>query len=431
MRLERELSEVRNKITEICDRTDVSTHVDELQMLKAKLKHFREKEKDLEGQMAGQPREGNAGNGGGFETRTPGPIGDTQILGTYGLGTGQASGTGDAGAERRELLEKYEQRAADLKAGRPVTFSLNELGMMEQRSILLSGGTVVTPKHTSPTLNQPFAQVSALVDLVDSPVLMGGESYAKGFVKGYTAGDYTTEGQDYNEAEPEHDFVETGKTLVTAYGEISNQVLKLSAADYNLEMIKAMRGALRMKLSREIVAGDGGSGHLTGIFNAPEKVIPAASDVGISEIGADTLDDLVFGYGGDEAVEGGLWLILNRKDLAAFNALRSSDGSKKLYKITIDENGQTGTISSDESFAVRWVINSACKAISDSGTVAGDWSMALGKPMGYVMPQFSDLVVEVAREFKFKQGLVAYRGEAYFGGTPASWKIFTRVKKDT
>ena len=55
--------------------------------------------------------------------------------------------------------------------------------------------------------------------------------------------------------------------------------------------------------------------------------------------------------------------------------------------------------------------------------------MAYGKPVGYEMPMFSELVVERSTDYKFKSGMVAYRGECYVGGTPAAFKVFKRVKK--
>ncbi len=353
------------------------------------------------------------------ETRVSGPIGHTQILAAYGLGAGQAI------TEDRDLQGKYEQRGADLKAGKAVTFGLDEIQL---RAVTVASETLVAPSVTSPTLAPAFNEVSSLVDLVNAPLLVGAESYSKGFIKSYGTGDYKGEVAEAASAEPEFDYASTGKHRITAYAEISSAVASLNNPNYQNEVMKGMRIALRKKLAQQAIIGGGPTvEELTGIFNAPANVIPAGSDLKIKAIGADTLDDLVFGYGGDESLEGGTWLILNKKDLAAFAKLRDANGQKKLYNITIDANGNTGTISSENSYAVRFVINSACTPLAEA--TAGDYCMAYGKPQGYEMPMFSPLTVERSTDFQFKKGMVCFRGEVFVGGTPAAFKVFTRVQK--
>ena len=352
------------------------------------------------------------------EKRSVSPIGPARILATYGLAAGQVA------LEGRDLQEKREQRGADLRAGRAVEFGLDELQL---RAVTVASGNLVAPSVTSPVVGEGFNEVSSLVDLVNAPIFPGAESYKKGFIVGYGEGDYTGETEEAKVAEPVFDYVSTGKYRITAYAEVSSAAANLDNPNYQNEVLKAMQIALRKKLARQILIGRGPTyEELTGIFHAPGNVIPASSDLELATIDENTLDQLVFGYGGDESLEGGTWLILNKKDLAAFAQIRSTDG-KKLYKITIDDNGNTGAISSDESFAVRFVINSACPSLADAQP--GQYCMAYGKPLGYEMPMFSPLVVERSADFKFRQGMVAFRGEVFVGGTPAAFKVFRRVKK--
>ena len=356
----------------------------------------------------------------GVEKRSASPIGPTQILATYGLATGQVT------LEGRDLQEKREQRGADLRAGRAVEFGLDELQL---RAVTVASGNLVAPTVTSPVVGEGFNEVSSLVDLVNAPIFSGAESYKKGFIVGYGEGGYTGETEEAKDAEPVFDYASTGKYRITAYAEVSSAAANLDNPNYQNEVLKAMQVALRKKLARQILVGRGPAHEeLTGIFHAPENVIPADYDLELATIDENTLDQLVFGYGGDEGIEGGTWLILNKKDLAAFAQIRGTDG-KKLYRITIDPNGNTGAISSDESFAVRFVINSACPSLLDAEL--GQYCMAYGKPLGYEMPLFSPLVVEKSTDYKFRQGMVAYRGEVFVGGTPAAFKVFKRVKKAT
>ncbi|MEN6460813.1 MAG: phage major capsid protein [Syntrophomonas sp.] len=356
-------------------------------------------------------------------TRGGQPQGQFNVLGTYSMGVHP----GPVANENREALKvKYEQRGADLKNRRPVTFDLEELNF---RAITIGVNNLVVPTISSNTLNDTFNQVSNVVDLVNGVPLNGGESYKKGFIVGYGEGGYTDETADYTDADPVTDYVNIGKAKITAYTELSDEAQKLPNVMYQEMAMQAIQIALRKKISKQILIGPGGANSLVGIFNAPVNVIPPASDIEITEIDADTLDKIVFGYGGDEDVSGGAYLILNKNDLAAFAAVRDANGLKKLYKITLDVNGNTGTISSEDSFSVPFIINSACSALSSAGTVAGTYCMAYGKIKNYEMPMFSPVTVEESRDFKFKSGQTCYRGSVWAGGNVAAYKGFVRVKK--
>ncbi|WP_096199508.1 phage major capsid protein [Bacillus sp. FJAT-45350] len=349
------------------------------------------------------------------------PAGQLNALGTYGVGNGQI-----VGDEKREqdLTKTYEERGAALKEKRSVTFEIDEVP--ELRAVSIGGGTLINEKKYSKELNEKFSEVSSLVDVVSGVPLMGGESYAKGFEISSGEGDYTSEDGNYADAEPVFDYVTIGKAKITAYAEMTDESMKLPNVDYQSRVAKSIGEAIKKKITKQIIVGPGGANALTGIFNAPTNVIPTSTDIEVSAIDADTLDEIVFGYGGDEEVEGGGYLILNKRDLAAFAKVRSSDG-KKLYKIKKD--GNTGTISSDDSFEVPFIINSACAPISSDSTSADTYCMAYGMVKAYEMPIFSPITVEESRDFKFRTGQIAYRGSVWAGGNVAMHKGFVRVKK--
>jgi HK97 family phage major capsid protein len=353
------------------------------------------------------------------------PEGGLNPLATYNQG-GQGTAEGNQRDNSEALRVKYEQRGQDLKDKKKVSFdSRNELPIA--RSITVATGSLVIPNQYSNTLNQTFNQVSSIVDLVHAVPMMGGETYTKGFKKSITdSADYTVEGSAYKNTDSVWDKVTISKTYLTDYTEISKQSIKLPNIDYQSQVGTDLRNTLRRKMAREILVGDGEAGHFVGIFNAPENVIPKASDLAIAEIDADTLDQIVFGYGGDEDVEGTAYLILNKKDLAAFAAIRTADG-KKLYKIVT--NGNVGTISSDDSFSVNYVLNSACPTLSLTATAKDTYCMAYGILQNYEMPVFSDIDVEMSTDYKFGEGMVAYSGDIYAGGNVAAYKGFLRVKK--
>lgn len=340
------------------------------------------------------------------------------IMGTYGMGMSEE--------QRKALTKVYDQRGADLKNRKSIVVPIEET--QEERAVTLATSNLVVQKKYSNTLNETFNEGSSLIDNVQAVPLNGGESYTKGFEVSFSEGDYTTETGDYTDGDPVTDYVEVGKAKITAYTEITDEAQKLPNVDYQALVVKNVRTAIRKKITRQILLGPGGANALVGIFNAPVNVIPLASDLEVSAIDEDTLDTIVFGYGGDEDVEGGAVLILNKSDLAAFSAVRLSDG-KKAYKIKLERGGNAGTLSSEDSFEVPFIINSAAPALSLAGTAVDTYCMAYGKLQAYEMPVFSQLTIEESRDFKFKSGQIAYRGAIWTGGNVTSYKGFVRIKK--
>ncbi len=297
--------------------------------------------------------------------------------------------------------------------------------LLEMRAITIPAASAVMPVHASNTINPIFNEVSNVVNLVDTVPVKGGESYEQPYIKGYGEGDYTAENTDAADAEPVFGYAKIAKTKITAYAEISKEMQKLPAADYDGVVRDAIGKALNKKIAREIFVGDGTDGHFSGIFHNPatNKIIDDTTDLEIAAIDNTTLDDIVFSYGGEEDVEGGgmCVLFLSKQDLKAFAKLRSTD-KKKLHDIKISGNG--GTIDT-----VPFVIASACKPLSVAETAVGSYCMAYGYVKNYKNVIFSDVEVQYSTDFKFKQGMVCYRGEVYIGGNVVANNGFIRIKK--
>ena len=139
----------------------------------------------------------------------------------------------------------------------------------------------------------------------------------------------------------------------------------------------------------------------------------------IAEITDTTLDDIVFAYGGDEEVEGGACLILNKNDLRAFAKLRTAEG-RKVH--AIDYVAQTID-------GIPYVINSNCKALSDSATAAGYYCIAYGSLKNYEVPVFSPVEIGKSTDYKFKDGIICYKASVFTGGNVVGYNGFLRVKK--
>jgi HK97 family phage major capsid protein len=293
--------------------------------------------------------------------------------------------------------------------------------LKENRSVTVGASSVILPQHQATDINPTFNEVSSLIDRVNIKPLIGGESFKQAYIKGYGDGDYTAEGADYAGAEPVFGYADINKTKVTAYAEDTEELAKLPAADYDQEVMKGISIASRKKITREILVGDGATGHFVGIFSDKATAIAPDTDKELSKIDETTLDEIVYSYGGDEDVEDVAVLILNKMDLKAFATLRNPDG-KKVYDVK--PNGNVGTID-----GVPYIINSACKSIAKA--TAGQYCMAYGPLSNYTMAIFSDLDVQRSTDYKFKQGMIAHKGSVFAGGNVTSYNGFLRIKKGT
>lgn len=307
--------------------------------------------------------------------------------------------------DRKDIVDK-EKRGQDLK---------------EKRAVTVASSNILTPKHQSTDMRGTFNQVSSLVDLVTHVPLMGGESYSTAYEKGHGEAGYTAEEASATDVSVEFGYVDIGKSKITAYSEVTEEVMKLPAIDYDSRVIDGVRKSIRRKLSKEILIGEGGKDHLVGIFSEQATAISSSKDMSISEITSTTLDDIIFSFGGNEDVESASYLILNKNDVKAFATLRDSD-NKKVYEVKT--NGNTGTID-----GVPYIINSVCKAISNPSTSTGDYAMAYGPLENYELAIFSDTEIKQSEDAKFKEGMIAHRGIGFFGGNVVAQDGFLRIKK--
>jgi len=310
----------------------------------------------------------------------------------------------ETNSQNKEMLEK---RGQDLK---------------EKRTITVSAGDILLPNHIASNIAPvPFREVSTIVDKVSVVNLNGGETYKKSYVKSHGEAGLTAEGSPYENTEPDYDYVTITKVKVTAYTEITEELEKLPSLPYQAEVLRNIQISLKKKIAQQILRGAGSSNTFTGIFSQNATAIEASKDISISTITDTTLDDIVFAYGGDEEVEGGACLILNKNDLRAFANLRTPEG-RKVH--TIDYLASTID-------GIPYVISSHCKSISDVATTAGEYCIAYGALKNYEVPIFSPVEVGKSTDYKFKDGIICYKASVFTGGNVVGFNGFLRVKKAT
>ena len=318
-----------------------------------------------------------------------------KVLGTYDMG-----GNPEVEKREKEYKEKMEERGKALK---------------EKRAVTVSSSSLLTPKHTGTQLNDTFTPVSTLADKVATEPMQGGESYEEAYVKTYGTGGITEEGKAYSEAEPTFGYATMNKVKITAYAELSEETKKLPNIDYAGKVEDASKIAVKKKLVQQIIAGTG-TKQLTGIFSTPEA-IDSAKDIEIEEIGVDTLNSIVFSYGGDEDVEMNAGLILNKKTLKKFSEVRKANGDLA-YKIDV-KNKTIDTIPYE-------IVSN----IKDFDTATnGEFVMGYGDLNSYKVPVFSDLEIKEDESYKFKEGMICIRASVFVGGNVVKQDGFLRVKK--
>lgn len=295
-------------------------------------------------------------------------------------------------------------------------------------AVKLTTEGVLVPTRYGTDLMPAWNEVSSLIDLVRIFPRIGGEAFERSYVRGYGEGQEVADDADYHESDTEFGFVRIGKSKVTVYTEEDEGVLKLPDIDYDAEIVNGVRIALRKRIARQILVGPGTANRLTGIFasnysSADPKAgaIDPATDLQLATIDDGTLDEIIFSYGGEEDVESGAALILNKQDLKAFAKLRDGNGNRVH---TISYNGNSGLID-----GVPFIINSACGVLSGADTAPDTYCMAYGHLSNYGLAIFSDIDVQRSTDFKFRSGQVAHRGSVYVGGNVVRWNGFVRVKK--
>ena len=322
------------------------------------------------------------------------------------MATTNLSGGNQMDKEQREAQNKeIEERAKLLKEGRAVT---------------VASGNVLLPKHQSNDLaTVPFRQVSTFYDLTKVRNLQGGETYEAPFTKSYGTGGLTEEGSAYTEAEPKFETAKINKVKVTAYAEFSEELERLPNANYEAEIRKGVEIALKKKMAQQQIGGTGESNTFIGITstNADNTAVLASDDMELSKIDQDTLNKIIFAYGGDEEVEQKGVLVLNKADLLAFSLVKNDIGDHA-YKIDLANQ----TINT-----VPYIINSNLTPLDTASK--GQYSMIYGIPQYYETAIFSPVEIKKSYDYKFKDGMIAYRASVFAGGNTTAYRGFMRVKK--
>lgn len=322
------------------------------------------------------------------------------------------------------IVDLFDQKIASERAAKKAEMEKRGKSLRNGEKITLVEKRQVTSKQTamstvaSDTINPAFEQVGTIDTLVNVTDLDGGEAYKKPFVKSYGEGGITAEGTAATDTDPAFGYATINKIKITAYAEVTEEVEKLPDAEYSAEVEKAVLGAYRKKLQSQIINGTG-SNELVGIVNAPETIIEKSQRKTIATIDENTLDNIIFEYGGDENVEGDAALVLHKLTLKEFAKVKGSD-KKRAYDIVV--RGNSGTIN-----GIPFVCTS--KLAPFATVEQGKPYMLYGNLKGYELTNFSNIEIQKSKDYKFKEGVTAYKVSRLVGGSPAAWNGFMSIEK--
>ena len=306
----------------------------------------------------------------------------------------------------------------ELAAKRPVRFDVGEvmrgIGAPQRDATTVATGSIVTPTGAGSDIRDGFAgQVSSLVSQVYTVNLKGLTGYEEPYVVedmeaqgGVLA---TVSGTARTDSDPTFAkaAIKPYEVSVTSY--VDRNLASINPADYAAKIQTMAMRALRRKINALIVSGDGqGSPSMYGITTAKNtEGSPIFGSVSLgAAIGVDSLEQLVYAYGGDEEVGGNARLLLTKANLQALGAIRGTNEKRRLYRITPDVgNPNTGVIE-DGGLIVPYTIVSAL----------GDTTMSYGDPINYELGLFGDYVIRVDESVKAVERMYTILGDVLAGG---------------
>lgn len=328
-------------------------------------------------------------------------------------------------AENKEQKELAEHRAETLRNGGSITFTAEEvkkaLGIRNANTTLATG-TIVKPDRVGTTIHDSVGPVSSIIDMVYAQDLTGCQSILEPILtadmEAQGAKVETAAGTARATSDPTFKAAKIAPYEASVTSLVDRNLSRLTPVAYEEKIRTIAMRSLRRKVATLIYNSDGqGSPDMHGIKTAKDKDGGVLyKTVNVEEIAAGFLDAIVFGYGSDEEVGGNARLFLNKADLAAIGAIRSTDG-KRVYEIVPDPaNANIGRIT-DGGLIVPYVIGSALTSLAESTkTSSAIQTMVYGDPMNYELGLFGPYTIRIDESVKAIERMNAILGDIMVGG---------------
>ena len=308
--------------------------------------------------------------------------------------------------QRTETTDTKEENTMDQKETRAAAFA--EKGRMvidntEARAVLVSSGSIATPTEVAGIHDIIGARVSSIVDMVKVVNASGMGAYKVAYQITDAEAAAQVEGETYQTSDATFGLVTITPETKAILSYISKQTQKQSPLNYQAKVEESALVALRAAAAKMVT----------------EKIVASTltTPLAVTAIGADTLRKVAFSYGGDEGIEGGATLFLNKKDLIKFGDARGQNEKKAVYEITPDASNPNTGIIKDGGLTVPYCI--------DSHLAEG--TMIYGAAHACELALFSDYEIKVSEDFAFDKGMLAIRGDVELGADVVKQGGFVKV----
>lgn len=261
----------------------------------------------------------------------------------------------------------------------------------EVRSVLVSSGKLATPTEVDGIVDNGFAKVSSIIDLVKVVNCEGMGSNKVAYEDTDAVANAQTEGGSAVTSDPTFSFVTITPTSVAVLSSISKQAKKQSPLQYEAKVKESAMTALRQKASAIVTEA---------VVNS---ALVTAKEV--AKLDEKALRNIALAYGGDEGVDGEAYLFLNKADLIALGDVRGTNEKKAVFEITPDASNPNTGIIKDGGLAVKYCLNKHLTA----GT------MLYGQPKNIELDLFSNYEIAVSEDFYFDKLMDAIRGDVELG----------------
>lgn len=312
-------------------------------------------------------------------------------------------------AEQRDIAE---DRGAILMRGDDVQISNVEVRRMFNATTVATG-TIVQPTGAGTNIHDPVGnQVSSIIDQVTVQDMTGMGSYQEPYVKTEMEAQSgkvdTVSGTARTESDPTFGIAEIRPREVSVTSYVDRNIARLSPADYYAKVMAMAMRAMRRAIAKMIINGDGeGSPAMFGITNAKNKASENIfAEETITAIDATTLDQLYFAYGSDVAIGANARLLLTKKNLKAFGALRGTNEKRRLLDIVPDMANPNAGIIRDGGVVIPYTISAD----------ATDQKLLYGDPANYLMGLFGDYSIRVDESVKAVERMYTILGDVMVGG---------------
>lgn len=314
------------------------------------------------------------------------------------------------GVERRDMVE---DRVNDLRNGRSVVFTAQEIRREIGNALLAGSGQVTEPVGGGSAVHDPVSVgYSSIIDQVRTMDLSGvaawQEPYVKSALTAHGANPKAMAGKLRAESAAAFGIAELRPYEVSVTTFVDRNIKDLTNAAYFDKIYSMAMTALRKKVVDLIINGDGSESPIFfGIKNAKNKDGEAIfAECPVAEIDTDTLNELYFSYGDDETIGANARLLLTKPNLSAIGKLRSTGEQNRLFKIAhAAGSANTGTIE-DGGTVIPYTLASA----------VGNNSLLFGDPINYLLGVFGGYSIRVDESYKAGERLLTILGDVKVGG---------------